>query len=218
MIIAFSGTDGAGKSTQIRLLSDQLKKKGYKLRIVWSRGGYTPLFSFMKKVLRILLPNSIPQAGPSKARREAFKNQTVSKIWLIIAILDLFLLYGVYIRALSLLGFAVVCDRYLKDTEIDFVRNFPNTFNPKSFLWRVLVWFAPNPKLSFLLHVPVDVSLARSREKGEPFPDSIETLEFRLSSYLNEETFPLGKYCRVDCQKSVEDVQAKIMRELRSQI
>ena len=55
MIIAFSGTDGAGKSTQIKILVSEFSKQGFKVKYIWARGGYTPLFSALKFFLRILL-------------------------------------------------------------------------------------------------------------------------------------------------------------------
>ena len=60
------------------------------------------------------------------------------------------------------------------------------------------------------LFVPVDVSLIRSKMKGEPFPDTPETLAFRLKTYLDESIFPSDKYHKIDCQKSIESIQTEI--------
>ena len=54
-IIVFSGTDGSGKTTQIKLLINELKKKGFSTKYLWARGGYTPLFLGLKKILKIFL-------------------------------------------------------------------------------------------------------------------------------------------------------------------
>ena len=48
MIVSFSGCDGAGKSTQINQLIKSLRLNGYKVKYIWSRGGYTPTFSIAK--------------------------------------------------------------------------------------------------------------------------------------------------------------------------
>ncbi len=47
-MIAFSGLDGAGKSTQIDLVTDFYTKKGNTSVVLWSRGGYSPGMMFFK--------------------------------------------------------------------------------------------------------------------------------------------------------------------------
>ena len=210
MIIAFSGTDGSGKSTQINLLSNYLKLNQFKIKIVWARGGYTPLFSFIKKILRYVLVRRVPKPGQSVTRDALFKNIYIAKVWLTISLLDLFLFYGLYVRMLKFLGFVVICDRYIEDTKIDFWRNYSSVFDSKSVLWRLLIWSLPTPNQSFLLYVPVDVSLFRSKMKGEPFPDTPETLKYRLECYLNELKFPSSKYYKIDCQRPVKDIHDQI--------
>jgi thymidylate kinase len=214
-IIAFSGTDGAGKSTQIALVKIFFESRDYKVKVLWSRGGYTPIFSNLKKFLRIVSLKKIPKSGKSIIRSRLLDNSLVSNIWLSIAIIDLIILYGLYLRLLRLIGYVVICDRYIKDTEIDFIRNFPNTFNQKSFLWRLLLKISVTPGRVFLLHIPVELSLERSDVKNEPFPDTPETLAFRLESYLDDDNFPSDKYFKIDCQKSIQDVYLKIEEELK---
>jgi len=209
-IIVFSGTDGSGKSSQIELLKKFFEEQGCKVQVIWARGGYTPLFSFVKKILRILLAKKIPKAGANHSRSKMLKKKSISTAWLTVAILDLFLFYGVYVRVLSLLNFIVICDRYIEDTEIDFNRNFPDNFNSESLLLKLLIWSLPTPRQSFLLYVPVDISLIRSKMKGEPFPDTPDTLSFRLKAYLDESIFSSDKYHKVDCRQTIENIQAEI--------
>jgi len=210
MIVVFSGTDGSGKSTQIKILINEFRKQGFRAKYIWARGGYTPLFSALKKILRISTLKKSHDMDGSLSRDKLLKKRSVSSVWLIVAILDLLVFYGLYVRIISWFGTVVVCDRYVEDTLIDFKRNFPDAFDDQSFLWKLLVFFTPKPNQSFLLFVPVDVSLIRSKMKGEPFPDTPETLAFRLKTYLDESAFPSDKYHKIDCQKSIESIQTEI--------
>jgi len=216
VIIIFSGTDGAGKSTQIDLLIHELLNNGYKVKCIWARGGYTPIFMYVKRVARIIFGKKIMPSGRVNARNKLIANRSVSKAWLIISIFDLLGLYAIYVRALSSFGYVVVCDRYIGDSYIDFKRNFGSKFNDKGLSWRLLDWAAPKPDHAFLLHVPVETSIERSRLKNEPFPDSKETLEFRLSYYLNESLFPSSCYYKVECIQPVENIQALLRKQLGS--
>ena len=210
MMIVFSGTDGAGKSTQIDLLIKRLPHK--KVKILWGRGGYTPVFEFMKKSARKLMGGKIPHSGINDEREKMLKNKSVSKLWLTIATLDLILYYGIYIRYLIISGNAVICDRYINDTLIDFRRNFPHQFNEDSFLWKFLVKSVAKPDYSFLLYVPAKTSIVRSKMKNDPFPDSPETLTYRLKMYMDESIFPSEQYHKIDCQQPVYKIQEEIQR------
>ncbi len=216
MIIVFSGTDGAGKSTQIERLMLALEDRGKKPVYLWSRGGYTPLFSRIKDLARVLLGKKLPKSGRSQAREKLLNKGFVSHMWLIIAIADLILLYGVYVRWLKARGKIVVCDRYIEDTYLDFKYNFGTSFNPNGILWKTLLMVSPEPDYAFLLTVPVDVSLYRSQIKNEPFPDSRETLEWRLTQYNDESVFPANKFYRIDCQQDIDAIQELIQDKIFS--
>lgn len=226
MIIAFSGTDGAGKSTQIERLKNVLDARGTPQRFVWARGGYTPIMLRLKGlVLRILGRKGggktlqAAGAGPyNQKRQKLLRRKFVARVWLSLAIIDLALLYGVYVRLLSWRGIVVLCDRYVGDTKIDFLRNFPDHFNPSGILWRGLMWLAPRPSVHFLLTVPCDISAQRSRQKNEPFPDSRETLEFRLNQYLTAAAFSDPEIVRIEGTDSIDDIAAEILRRVDTKI
>ena len=59
MIIVFSGVDCAGKSTQIELLKKEFLGQGIESQSLWSRGGYTPGFELLKKLLRIVIGKKV---------------------------------------------------------------------------------------------------------------------------------------------------------------
>ena len=184
-MIAFSGLDGAGKSTQIELLKAYYEKNGYKVKYFWSRGGYTPGIEGVKSILRKSNSNKIPSnKGASKERDRSFSNPIIRRMWLSLAILDLVFFYGVYLRFKTYTGVKVICDRYIYDTSIDFRLNFPQEDVDKWWLWKWMVFTAMKPKKHFVMTISIKESLRRSKLKKEPFPDSEETLKTRLKNYL----------------------------------
>lgn len=184
MHIVFSGVDGAGKSTQIHLLMEMLQKQGKVPIYLWTRGGYTPRFNMLKNVLRFVTGGrAIPDSGHSKRREENLGRPGIRKLWLTLAIAELWWIYGVQIRWWLLHGKIVVCDRYVDDTLLDFRHNFPQETVSKWWLWRGLCAIAAKADATFLLLVPVEESITRSLQKDEPFPDSPETLRWRLAEY-----------------------------------
>lgn len=181
--ISFSGIDGAGKSTQIDKLLQYLKENGSWVVYLWARGGYTPGIEYLKKILRRFLGRRLPASGDVAGRTRYFKAGLVRKLWIRIALLDLILVYAVLIRFRLLLGYSVVCDRYLWDTLIDLKILFPQETVERWLLWRILVWSAPEPDVAFLLYVPFTVSQTRSASKGARHVEPEEDLRTRHGLY-----------------------------------
>lgn len=182
-LVALSGIDGAGKSTQHALLASRLKAEGWSPIALWSRGGYTPGINKMKRLARMLAGRRLPPPGRSDARDTAFGCSWVQRAWLTLAIADLVLLYGVWIRWLGARGKTVLCDRYLWDTLIDFRLAFPALPVEGWLAWRFLVWVAPRPDASVLLMIPLEESARRCDAKFEPFPDTPEMRARRFAEY-----------------------------------
>ena len=212
MIISFSGVDGAGKSTQIDLLCKYLKQNNKQFYYIWSRGGYTSGMEFMKWIVRKILRKGIPSSGKSIARTESLSRPWMSYIWLTAAMLDLIVLYAVVIRFRSLIGEIVICDRYLEDTVLDFKLNFPQIAFENMWLWKLLEIITPKPRLSFLLLMPVVVSMDRSKLKREPFPDDEETLEKRLAIYQSNGLF--NDCVKIDATQKVDVISEQIIKQV----
>ena len=218
MIISFSGVDGGGKSTQIELLSRRLGKSEVRARTVWARGGYTPGFEFAKRTMRMLMGSGLPETGKSETRSELLGKAWVKNLWLTVAILDLTFLYSVVVRFHSFRGCLVLCDRYLWDTELDFLLNFPNVDIQSKWVWKFLCFSAPVPDISFLFLVPVETSVERSKLKCEPFPDEPEVLDERLRFYSDTERFPDQVFSRVDGNDSIDVVHEEMYEEVAKRI
>jgi thymidylate kinase len=186
MMIIFSGLDCSGKSTQIELLKNSFTERGVKNLVFWSRGGYTNGFQKLKDILRMFSGKKLPKPGNSPKRDKALSNPVIRRIWLSIAMIDLFYYYVIYLRFKHIIGYNIICDRYLLDTNIDFKLTYPQNNTDKWVLWRLIKFFALKPDFHFVSTIPVPESVIRSKFKFEPFPDSPETLAKRLVLYNNE--------------------------------
>lgn len=208
LLVVFSGLDGAGKSTQVALLIDHLRQQGYQTRYVWARGGYTPLIEGLKRTARCLLRRKLPPSGHSAERQRSFQKGYVRRLWLTAAMLELTWLYGVQLRWQLWRGRAVICDRYLFDTQIDFRLNFPQDEIERWWLWRGLTRITPTPDAIFWMCVPVEESVRRSTIKGEPFPDAPAVLARRLGEY--ETLAALNGWQSLDGRRSIADLADEI--------
>lgn len=212
-LITFSGLDGAGKSTQIELLMESLRRQGSEPVYLWSRGGYTPRFNRVKALLRRSSGERlVPASGATAQREQSLARPGVRRLWLGLAILDLTWLYGVQVRRWLREGKTVVCDRYTADTLLDFRLNFPQENVTRWPLWHLLERTAPRPDLQIMALVPVAESLRRSERKGEPFPDSPARLQERLSAY--QEMVATGGWLVLDGRLPAADLAATIEQAL----
>ena len=217
-IIAFSGLDGAGKSTQINLLKNKLIENGNKVFVFWSRGGYTPGFQKLKDILRFVLKNKISKPGKTISRELALKSGLISKIWFSIALIDLIFFYSIYLRIKYLLGFHIILDRFIIDTEIDFKLNFPNVNYNNHLLWKILKKTSIKPQVNLILLISVEESKKRSFTKNEPFPDSEKVLNDRLKHYktcLNVEN-DKNSFKLIWCENSIFFIEKKITNFLKN--
>jgi thymidylate kinase len=207
-LVAFSGLDGSGKSTQIEVLRSRLEEAGCTTAVVWTRGGYTPLFSRLKTLLRRVARRRVPAAGPSTERTEALGRPWIRRLWLTCALIDLAIVLGVKVRVLQWRGKVVLCDRYLHDSLIDFRLAFGDDAREDSWLWRLVTSLAPTPDIAFLFLLPVAESVRRSDLKGEPFRDPVEVLARRVEQY--GEFVGDSRYHVLDAKSSIEELANRI--------
>jgi len=213
LLIAFSGIDSSGKSTQIENIVDFYVNTGKKVKIIWSRGGYTPIFHGFKSIIRKIIPNSLPAPGESKQRDKTLNKKWVRLLWLEIALFDMIILYCCYFRLLKVFGYTVIADRYLWDTYIDYKLKLPKENFDRNILWKILVYLSPRPDLSLLLTVPVQESLRRSILKKEPFSENLNQRKKRLDLY--KDLIEKGKWHYIiDGMKPIDEVWSNIRNKL----
>jgi len=213
-MIAFSGLDGAGKSTQIDLVAEKYRSAGSKSLILWARGGYTPGMKFIKNLFKISKQTSKKENNKrADSREKSFSNPIIRKVWLTLSILDLILLYGFYIRIKEVFGVKIICDRFIYDTLLDFELNFPNEKIKNWILWKLLIFISVKPDKHFVITIPVSESQVRSKLKNEPFPDSKEVLESRLKDYMKYVASD-KKVIHLDGTNKIDAIHSIIVKEL----
>lgn len=210
-MISFSGIDCCGKSTQINLLCEELKKQGKRYEVIWSRGGYTPGIEFLKKMIRGgKVETKEERLAHSVKVNESGKKR---KLLFIASLIDLFFYYSITLRVKEWFGKTIICDRYIWDTYIDFKMKYPEFDFEKGFWWKLTLKTMLKPKPSIVMTIPAEVSMCRSSLKDEPFPEPIEVRQERIEYYLRE--IKNGRWdCVIDATVAVEEVYAQIKENL----
>ena len=213
--------DGSGKSTQINLLKEsQIDKK---VKVMWARGGYTPFFKAIKRLIKLIISLFINKSAKNtnvnlnkkkKLRSRLFQNDLFVRIWLLISIFDLGIYLIIYSRYLRLRGFLVISDRCHVDTQIDFTLRFKKQFNPNGFIWRLFVAIVPNPDIAYLCLISPKASIERSKMKNDKYTDSYQHLENRHSLY---KTLPLKTdwhWHELNCTNPIEEIHLEIKNQI----
>jgi thymidylate kinase len=212
MIIAVSGVDCAGKSTQIALLAQHLRAHGARPDVRWHRPGYSKGLDLARAAVRRLRPGAIPAPGPSAARERAFGSPRVQRTWAAMALVDTLIHYALDVRARSLAGHAVICDRYVDDGLLDLRLRFPDLHTDRWLATRALLRATPRPDLAVLLMLDRRHVQARIDRKAEPFPDPPETRERRHAAY--DALAASGRFVVIDAEGTPDEVFARIRARL----
>ncbi len=207
-LISFSGIDSSGKSTYIKHLVDEFERQRIKYKVVWSRGGYTSGFEILKKLLRIILGNRLPQPGISEKRTKMFSSNKVSNVWFVIAMIDLIRLYAITFRIYKIFGYTIICDRYIWDTYVDFNFDYQDMLSEK--LWKFLEKTYCRPDLSLYFYVSPEESLRRSETKNEPFSETLERRVKRMQIYSRLMDEGKWSVCYSTENNSIDDVKDRI--------
>jgi thymidylate kinase len=174
--VIFFGADATGKSTQVRLLISYLKRKGFKVKRVWIRAHHSFVFVILKFMFKADLDNDpfLKEAAVGPAIRQ-------SRFWLTLELTGVLPWVILRFYLPRLLGYAVVCDRYLPDTLVSLAYMYNDESLIYKFPSRILFKFIPKDVL--LLHLTGEPSCIRNRSKeGKIIKNSIE---FQRKNYRN---------------------------------
>jgi len=189
LLIVFEGTDGTGKSTQLRLLFDALQDEGYP--VLATREPTDGQYG--RKIRELYLNRG--KCSPEEelelflADRKEHVNDLISP-------------------ALSR-GEIVLCDRYFLSTA---AYQGAIGFDPEIVLNRNS--FAPEPDLALLFHTPVNVGITRiTSARGDTLNDfeQTENLE-KVAKIFDAVQRPYIE--RVDATGSIESVHQEVMNHV----
>jgi thymidylate kinase len=155
MLIALSGVDGGGKSTQARALHDAFAAGHVRSRIVWMRIGDTPLLHLLHAAWRRYAQSQ----GPITQRTFSRTGWRLA-LWAVVASAD-YAAWLQYVRWRLWRGDVVIADRYLCDFEVELGMRLRNEPHLAALLLRVLRSLAPTPQRAYLLQI--DPALSRNR-------------------------------------------------------
>ena len=225
-LIAFSGLDGSGKSTQTAALAETLERLGSDATVAWTSVASHPrwLYSFAQSVKRGLASitggadRSSPAAEavrgrgesgmpggldePGKAIRD--RSTVLTFAWSMIVTLWLAIEVSRAIWPAFLRGKVVICDRYELDTRVHLLYQYGES---RSFRMQlaILRLISPRPRLAYLLEVSFETAFRRKRDytvaqnarRGRLYRGSAEKLGVRI----------------IDGERTADEICAEVARE-----
>ena len=152
LFITFEGTEGCGKSTQVRLLVERLSALGHRVRTHREPGG-TPIGEEIRHTLKHSHANAAMTAEAELLLMNASRAQLVREV----------------IRPALAAGEIIVCDRFYDSTTA--YQGYGRGLDLEKV--KAVVEFAvgeTKPDITFLVQVPPEVSAERLRSRQENLP------------------------------------------------
>jgi thymidylate kinase len=189
-VIAFSGLDGAGKSSQAAALRATLERLGFDVTVAWTRFSWDdrlwryaiPVKRALTAVLRLGRRGggaAGPASDPDPVKRIREHSRLLTHAWTAIVALT----NAASQRRMTLphlrRGGIVICDRYTLDSIVEL--RFSYGMRYRFGLQRALIErLSPAPRRAYLLDVPAETAYARKGEYG------LEWLAAHRALYLEE--------------------------------
>jgi len=213
-LIAFTGIDGSGKTTQGKLLEEVLKHKGEEISYVWSRWDSFLLRPLIKRWKNCLKSNTFGHNFNNKIKKSKQKilnNPIFCYAWLALFFLEYSFQIFIKVRILLAKKMFIISDRTFYDSIIDQAINLGkwqdfllDTLD--SFWIRILF-----PKPDMVIYIDCPENIAFSRKTDLP---SIEYLIERRALYLKL----ADKYAwfKVDGTLSINEIYSQIRNKVYS--
>jgi thymidylate kinase len=184
MLVAFSGTDGCGKTTQARALQSAFRTCHLRADHSWNRGGSAGWISLLNRLIGHQRQNhtSLDTEARVLASQEQLRSPWKRWAWSWLTTLELLGKYTLRVTFPLLAGRVVICDRYVADTLADWSAYFGEDAVEKRLAARTLRLLTPKPHLAYWLDVSPAVAQGRSSD-GLPawFLATLSTAYARLA-------------------------------------
>ena len=195
LFISLDGVDGAGKSTQCRLLADWLRAQGRDVVVCHDPGGT----DLGQKVRDILLHYHGAMSLPAEALLfMASRAQLVAEV----------------IRPALDANQIVICDRFLLANVV--YQGHAGGIAPAQ-LWSIGLFATGSmePDLTFVLDLPLDTAVARRKQSADRLESrGIDYFARVRTGFLEEAERRPERFRIVDASVPVEVVQEKLRREI----
>jgi thymidylate kinase len=160
VLISLSGIDGSGKTTQVNLLEERLRKSQPRLIRIWSR--WRALSSL--PLLTILLRRGYAQVHSTSSigfvETRIPERSGLASLWCFLTQLDNLMKTGVKVIVPLMLGYTVLSDRYTLDLLVEGMADLHDPSTSRRLGYR-LVRLLPRPKVAFFIDVSAEVAFSR---------------------------------------------------------
>lgn len=154
VLVTLSGTHGTGKSTNAGQCYYILNREGLSFSYLRHQDILDPFGFVVRRAARVL----------GMTENELQRRRPLRVLWSMYLLLVYFpiLAGGIFLRVI--MGFSVVCDRYIYDTMVGF-RDYDVSIPVEGLLLRLV----PRPDISFVLEAPEDRILSNRPEHTAEF-------------------------------------------------
>jgi thymidylate kinase len=220
-IIAFSGLDGVGKSTQTRALNEALAALGYQSEVVWTPIGQSDALRNFASMIKHVL-SRLPVGPLAGARGEAAESHILSRtepgtpefgagrrlashIWATVTTLANSIAFRRAARGTRVGGRIVIYDRYVLDTVVELrFRYAPQGRMP--FQEALVRGITPRPRRAYLLDISPETAHLRK-------PDW-SLAQTRVRAGLYERAHAELGIRRVDASMPVDEIAREILTDV----
>lgn len=195
-LISFSGFDGTGKTTQVKLLSGYLRKGGKRVKTTEEMFGYF----LLKPIVGVLRKTTgSPMDGPVKRNKSL-----LLKLWFIPAFMDIWLMFLFKIKPMLSRYDVVIADRFYTDIWANLLYY---GYLPK-WAFSTFVKLLPKSDIPIMLSVEPEIVQKRERE----FPPAYYNKQAKIYGSL-EDNINFRKVDAVEDKQKVFSMIKEVVNE-----